>query len=46
MKGFGSHREGHEMIGRVMSGLAALVGTIILVRSLPDLVRYFRVRRM
>lgn len=34
------------MLGRVMLGLTALAGAIVFVRTVPDLVRYLRVRRM
>jgi hypothetical protein len=34
------------LLGRVAFGLTALAGAILLVRSVPDLVRYLRVRRM
>lgn len=32
--------------GRVLLGIAALGAVIVFVRSLPDLVRYLRIRRM
>jgi hypothetical protein len=44
----GSRHEVHgsAVVGRILFGLTALVGSILLIRALPDLVRYLRVRRM
>jgi hypothetical protein len=38
--------QGSAMVGRSLIGLTLLAGTLILIRALPDLVRYMRVRRM
>jgi len=37
---------GGALAGRVLLGIATLGAAIVLLRSLPDLVRYFRIRRM
>jgi hypothetical protein len=34
------------VIGRVLLGAVGLAATAMLVRTVPDLVRYLRVRRM
>ncbi len=38
--------QGSAFVGRLVFGLTALFGTIILIRALPDMIRYLRVRRM
>jgi hypothetical protein len=35
-----------SIVARVMVGVATLAAAFVLVRALPDLIRYMRVRRM
>ena len=45
----GISRSSHRRVSiasRVMLGLATLAAGVVLLRSLPDLIRYLRVRRM
>lgn len=37
---------GGALAGRVLLGIATLGAAIVLLRSLPDLIRYLRIRRM
>jgi hypothetical protein len=39
-------RKRESIIGRVLLGAAGVAATAMLVRAMPDLVRYLRVRRM
>ena len=39
-------RKRESAIGRVLLGVAGLAATAMLVRAMPDLVRYLRLRRM
>jgi len=45
----GISRTSHQrvsMMSRIMVGLATLAAGVVLVRALPDIIRYMRVRRM
>ena len=39
-------RRRESMIGRVLLGAVGIAATAMLVRTMPDLVRYLRLRRM
>jgi hypothetical protein len=39
-------RKRNSIIGRVLVGTAFLAGGMFLIRAMPDLLRYLRVRRM
>jgi hypothetical protein len=39
-------RKRESIIGRVLLGAGGLAATALLVRAVPDLVRYMRLRRM
>jgi hypothetical protein len=39
-------RKRESVIGRVLMGAAGVAATALLVRAMPDLVRYLRLRRM
>jgi hypothetical protein len=39
-------RKRESVIGRVLMGAVGVAATAILVRAVPDLVRYLRLRRM
>ena len=39
-------RKRESVIGRVLLGAVGVAATAMLVRAMPDLVRYLRVRRM
>ena len=39
-------RKRESVIGRVLLGAVGLAATAMLVRAMPDLVRYLRLRRM
>jgi hypothetical protein len=34
------------IVGRALIGVAAISAVVVLIRSLPDLVRYMRIERM
>ena len=45
----GTSRLSHKRVSiasRVMVGLATIAAGIVLIRALPDIIRYMRVRRM
>lgn len=45
----GSSRLTHKRVSiasRVMVGLATLAAGVLLIRTMPDIIRYMRVRRM
>jgi hypothetical protein len=39
-------RDAGAIIGRTLLGVAAVGAAVVLIRSLPDLVRYLRIERM
>ena len=40
------HRIRESIVARLMVGVATLAAGVFLIRALPDLIRYMRVRRM
>jgi hypothetical protein len=39
-------RKRESVIGRVLMGAAGVAATAMLIRAIPDLLRYLRIRRM